>query len=234
MTQLFDQLVYLYRLITPDHQRQADVVISDEARLALVHDLVQKDPDDSGLLILSGDPDRLAIGQTWTFIIYPPKPRDGYLLENIQALVIAGQCREPERYYLRNPARAKNDPDVPYEIICYRTMLKFIALLKDASAHHDQSNKELIFIHSGYFSLIIRYSFDSMIKAASGAHALCLLFANPLNRQKKLNRLAQAVQDITCHVEPRERFTHLLDHVEHLVSEVRKSDLRICTEFCLM
>ena len=234
MTQLFDQLVWLYRLVMPDQQGQADVVISDEATLSFLHALLQTDPDNSGLLIQSGDPDRLAIGQTLMLIIYPPKPRDGDLLEKFDDLVIAGQFCEPERYYLWNPARAKNDPDVPYEITCYRDVLKVIALLKAASAHHDQSRKEIIFIHSGYYSVIIRYSFDSVIKAASSAHALCLLFANPLTRQKKLKRLAKAVQDITYHAEPLERFTYLLDHLEDVVSEVRKSDMRICNRFCLL
>ena len=210
------------------------MVVSDEDTLALLQELLQRDPDTTGLVIDQGDPDRLAIGQTLTLIIYPPKPRDGYLLENVEELVIAGQFREPERYYLWNLARAKNDPGEPYEITCYRTILKVIALLKDASAHHDQSSKALIFIHSGYFSLIIRYSLEAAMRAAPSAHALCRLFANPLNRKQKLERLAAAVQEITCPIEPLKRFTHLLDQFEHVVSEVRKSDLHCSTEFCLM
>lgn len=234
MGQLFDKLVSLYRLVTPDQNGEADLRLSNVETLDLVRDLLHKDkdPDVTGLTIQRGDPDQLTLGETVRLKFQQPLLREGLLLRDLDALVIAGQLREPARYYLWSPPRANGDPNEPAEISRYREVLVLIALLKESAAYLDDSKRELVFVQSGRFSVPVRYAAKDITHAvAASSAALRKLFDDNLHRDQKLAMLATAVQETTSRVEPRERFGELLQHLDDVASAVTESYRLFCSSF---
>ena len=234
MGQLFDKLVSLYRLVTPDQDGEADVRLSDEATLEAVRYLLSEDrsPDDTGLTIRRGDPDRAVVGDTIRLGFGIPRLGVGYLFRDVDALVRSGQIAEPARYYLWKPARAKDDAGVPEEIVRYRDVLALVALLKESAAYLDESAQELVFVQQGRFNVPVRYALADIgpTVAASGAK-LRALFGDQLHREQKLAMLATAIQSTTSGLAPPERFAALLQHLDAVASEVADSYRMFCSNF---
>jgi hypothetical protein len=232
--QLFDKLVSLYRLVTPDQDGEADVRLSDEATLEAVRYLLSEDrsPDDTGLTIRRGDPDRAVVGDTIRLGFGIPRLGVGYLFRDVDALVRSGQIAEPARYYLWKPARAKDDAGVPEEIVRYRDVLALVALLKESAAYLDESAQELVFVQQGRFNVPVRYALADIgpTVAASGAK-LRALFGDQLHREQKLAMLATAIQSTTSGLAPPERFAALLQHLDAVASEVADSYRMFCSNF---
>ncbi|MGY0798896.1 hypothetical protein ACW7G0_07575 [Lysobacter sp. A286] len=232
MSKLFDKLVSLYRMVNPDHDAVADVYIGDAPTLALLSNLLQRDPDDTGLAVLSGDPSDLAQGQTIRLQFNAPRRGVGLLLHDVAQLVEAGQLREPSRYFLLNPLRAKDDPEPPEIIGRYRAALEFIDLLKRAAAYLDESQGELVFVQNGRFIVPIRYTVaDLADRLPSVIDRLAALFNEDMHRDQKFAMLASAVQEAAGRVEPQARFTELLSHLDDVTRTVTESYRLFCSNF---
>lgn len=232
MSKLFDKLVSLYRMVTPDQNAVADLCLSDTATLALVEELLRHDPDDTGLAILTGDPERLTLGQTVRLKFNLPRLGVGRLLPDVAALVASGQLCEPSRYYLWQPARAKDDANVPIGVTRYRKVLALINLLEESAAYLDRSKAELVFIQDGRFDVSVRYAATDLVDPLGDAiDKLFELFGDKLHRDQKLAMLANAVQRTTERVEPRVRFVELLRHLDDVIQQVTESYRLFCSNF---
>ena len=208
--------------------------LSDEATLALIRDLLHqdRDPDDTGLTIHQGDPDQLKLGETIRLKFAPPTLREGYLLHDVAGLVMAGQLREPKRYYLWQPPRSEGDAGVPAEIGRYREVLALIGLLKEAAAYLDQAAGKLVFMQPGRFDVPIHYTLaDITPTVTASSAALRALFSDLLHREQKLAMLATAMQMATSGVEPLQRFATLLQRLDEVAREVADSYRLFCSNF---
>lgn len=232
MGKLFDKLVSLYRLVEPDQQSEADLYVSDQTTLQLMHDLLQPDPDDTGLTILRGNPSSLAIGQTIRLQLNPPRIGEGRLFRDVAGLIEAGKLREPARYFIWKPKRAKDDPELPEIIDRYRNALSLIGLMKEAAAYLDESKAELVFIRDGRFDVPVRYSAaDLTPELGVSIRKLITLFDDKLHHEQKLAMLASAVQETTARVQPGSRFVELLRHLDDVAQAVTESYRLFCSNF---
>lgn len=234
MVPLFDKLISLYRLVTPDQDGEADVCVSNEAVLEnlryLLH--VDRSPDITGLTIRSGDPDHLKVGDTIRLGFGLPRLGMGHLLPNVAELVKAGPTKEPEHYYLWQPPRSNDDPDVPAEIVRYREVLALVALLKEAAGYLDEATGALVFTQQGRFDVPVRYTLgDITVDVAERSARLRGLFVTSMHREQKLVMLAAAVQDATRAEIASSRFATLLIKLETITTEVDNSYKLFCANF---
>lgn len=234
MSKLFDKLLKLYRLVTPDQNRKADVRASTPETLALLKELLgaNTDSDDTGLTVVDGDPDQLKQGDTLRIRIHAPRTGLGGLFQDIAALVRARQITEPERYYLWNPARAKDDPDPPDEIVRYREVLALIALLKESATYLDDAADKLVFVQAGRFDLPVHYTLGDITPVVVASSAkLRALFGDELHREQKLAMLAAAVRTAVAAVETPKRFVALLARLDEVAHGVADSYRLFCANF---
>lgn len=220
MDKLFDQLVSLYRVVDFNYDAVGDLRLADEATVNLAKDLLGRDPDVTGLAVLSGDPEQITVGQVLTIRANPPPRWVGTLVQNIEGLFKAGRTREPAAYYVMSERYSRGDATTPAAIVLYRKALTLVELLKESAAYLDERKDELIFIHDGRFVLPVTFQcadFDSAL--GNRIESLTTLFTDDAHREQKLAILASAVQDSTSKIEPEKRFGSLLT----LLDEVTRS-----------
>lgn len=219
-------------MVRPDHDAVASVHLVDAPTLELLNELLKRDPDDTGLAVLSGDPNDLAQGQTIRLQFNAPRRGVGLLLRDVAHLVEAGQIREPSRYFLINPPRSKDDPELPEIITRYRAVLKLIAMLRKAAAYLDESQGELIFFQNSRFTVPVRYTVADLTDKLPGViDRLVALFDEDMHRDQKLAMLASAVLEAAGRVEPQGRFTELLRHLDDVTRTVTESYRLFCSNF---
>ena len=231
MDQLFDKLISLYRIVSPSKERKAELFISDNCVVSLLNELFdQENHDNAGIVMLDGDIDKLSIGQTIKLQFQQPLV-GGRLLQDIEELVIAGQLKEPENYYIWDASYARGDPNEPKEISYYKKVIEFISLLRKASSYFDESSRELVFVQSGCFNLRVRYSLEDAIKSNDSIEKLLSLFDNKLHLDQKLSMLVTAVQNVAIREEDSKRFALLLHNLDEVSCEVEKSYRIFCADF---
>lgn len=217
MGKLFDQLVSLYRIVDFHGDAVGVLRLDDEKTISLARGLLNRDPDDTGLAVLSGDPERLALGQELTIRANPPPRSIGVLVENLEGLLKAGRIREPNAYYVLSERYSNDDAPAPAEIMLYRKVLVLIELLGESAAYIDERADELVFIRDVRFALPINFQCDDLDSTlGTKIDRLAALFNKDVHLDQKLAILASVVQETTSGAEPKERFGSLLARLDEV------------------
>ena len=178
--------------------------------------------DDSGLSLVSEEPDNIQVGQTVELFVGEPRIGLGLLVRNLQELLETTKASIEERknYFIIENKFFKEDLSIPDEVQRYRELLSFIQLLRESAAYLEAEREELIFIHDGKFSIPIRYSLDdlliidfSIIKKIEGS------FTDDTHKDQKHAILADTIIGLVKGTPPAERFHILLAHLPELLSK---------------
>lgn len=220
----FQKLVSIYRNVSFEANAKEGVLTlsNEELRNTLTELLEEDNLDDSGLSLVSGDPNNILTGQTVRLHISSPRIGIGILAENLNELLGTNKSciEERKNYFLIDDKFAKQDLQVPDGIKLYRELLEFIQLLKSAAAYLEFEREELIFINEGKFSIPIKYSYDDLLVADFEAiKKIEASFFNDLHKEQKLAILADALIALTKGAPPLERFNRLLTHLPELLSK---------------
>ncbi|WP_199100244.1 hypothetical protein [Dyella sp. ASV21] len=217
----FEKLVSLYRAIDFDGATGGLLVLKDEGQIALAKELFRKDPDETGLTLVTGNPDALAVGAELKLEVNLPRRGLGIVAADLSSLIDAGRVSEPRNYYIRSENYLKGEKDPPALLATYKAILGFIKLLAEASAYLDESKEELIFINKGRFSVPVGYSLASLRPTLSTEiESVLNQFGEDMHRAQKLEILASTTFDLTSNLKAGERFEALLANMAELSKKV--------------
>jgi hypothetical protein len=230
----FQQLIQLYRAVDFDQgsmEGYVRIVTQDQVSL-LTGLLSEESASDTSIALLEGDVDQLSVGQRLRIRIGQPRIGLGLLVQNIQGLLDAGHVAEPKRYFIVDSKFAKDDANPPADIVTFRNVLAFVALLKEASAYLDSTTEELIFIHGGRFAVPVDYRVGDLRGLdAKGLGELVAKFAVDTHREQKLSILASTVYDMTVMAKPERRFSLLLTSIVELSKRFSDGYRLFCSDF---
>lgn len=217
----FDQLVALYRAIDfRANSRQGALSIANDGQRDLLASMLSADNDEYGLRIIQGNADALRVGEVVELEVNDPRISIGIVATDLDDLFVApkARIREPARYFVISEKFCNSDQIVPDSIERYRTLLKLIALLKQAAAYLDEETGELVFIHDGKFELPIQFAATDLPRMDMGcASRLLESFENDTHRDQKFAILAKSIQSICNAAKPKGRFGLLLEHLPELL-----------------
>lgn len=216
----FEQLVAIYRAIDfKEESREGVLSIGNDEQLNILTSMLSDVNDEYGLRITQGNADALQVGETIRLEVNDPKISIGIVAMNMDDLLSAPKAhiKEPTRYFVLNEKFCKSDQIIPVKIERYRTLLKLIALLKQAAAYLDEEAGELVFIHDGKYQLTIQFSATELqLIDTACAYRLLDSFENDTHRDQKLAILAKSVQTVCNTANPKNRFGLLLEHLPEL------------------
>lgn len=220
----FSKLVSIYRrMVFKQDARRGFLDLSNQDLRNTLLELISADNlDDSGLSLVSEEPDNIQVGQTVELFVGEPRIGLGLLVRNLQELLETTKASIEERknYFIIENKFFKEDLSIPDEVQRYRELLSFIQLLRESAAYLEAEREELIFIHDGKFSIPIRYSLDdlliidfSIIKKIEGS------FTDDTHKDQKHAILADTIIGLVKGTPPAERFHILLAHLPELLSK---------------
>lgn len=217
----FPQLLSIYRHVEFNSQATGGklVLSSEGLRDTLVLLLNDANLDDSGISLISGDPDNLIVGQTVEIQLESPRIGLGILTDDLDGLLKTRKAHVEERknYYIINSKYAQGDLVVPSEICEYKNIISFIGLLKEAAAYLDVDKEELIFIHEGKFTLPVNYSTADLHSTDfSAIDRIKESLISDIHKEQKLAIFSDAVISLVKGVQPEKRFHMLLSNLPEL------------------
>lgn len=218
----FQQLVAVYRAIEfdPGSTEGYVRVINDDQVELLKMLLSEEHADDTALTVLDGDPDNLAIGSRLRLRAGQPRIALGLFLKDVPALLEAARVTEPARYFIAHPKFYREDVNPPKEVTAYRSLLTFVALLKEAAAYLDASTEELIFVRDGRFSVPVRFELQDLeALQLETLQSLTAKFTQDAHRDQKLSILSNAIYDLAASVKPDLRFRQIMTRINELESK---------------
>jgi hypothetical protein len=217
----FEKLVQLYRAIKLDSAPQGVLTLEDSEQIVSVKELLGKGSDDTGLTLISGDPESLSVGTTLRLEVNPPRRGIGILASDLADLVAMSRVSEPRNYYIRSDNYLKGEESPPTGLAVYKAVLSFVKLLAESSAYLDIPNEELIFIRDGRFVLPVTYGVSAFNSQLVGEiESLLSQFNGDMHREQKLEILASTTYDLTYALKPDKRFEALLAGMTELSKKV--------------
>lgn len=217
----FSLLLQIYRNVVFESNTNGGLLelSSQDLRDTLALLLRDENLDDSGIGLITGDPDRLVVGQTVRVQIDSPRIGLGVLANDLEGLLKTRKAHieEPKRYFLIKSKYGRGDPVAPSEVQLYHKILTFISLLKESAAYLDSDREEVVFIHEGKFALPLNYEVSDLLTSdLSEMKKIEEAFTSDTHREQKLVILADAAISIVKSTPPMERFKYLLSHISEL------------------
>lgn len=218
----FEHLLTIYRAAKfEDHARAATIELKNQDLVDTVA-FVLKDEnlEDSGISMARGEPDDVKLGETVSLIIGEPRSGLGILSKNIEDLLsVKSACiREPKRYFLIREGFFQDDDIVPVDVVKYRKLLSFIALLKDCAAYQDDGKAELIFIPDGKFAIPVRFTLPQLgMLEDRTLDRLLAFFTEDTHREQKLSILTNTVLSTVAIAALNRRFHTLLTELDNVL-----------------
>lgn len=214
----FEQLVEVYRRIQWGDGNEGELVVENEHVLQLADAVLHvAHPDDTGVGVLEGDHEHLAVGDRLRVEVHQPKPRIGMFADTLADFVRYGQVKEPDHCYVREIDYASGEPNALPAMQGYRAVLAFLVLLRKSADYFDKSDRELVFAQGTRLTIPVRYTLEDI--PADLAHQVSSLqahFVDELHREQKFSILASAVRRVASAVTREKRFVTLLSCVEEL------------------
>ncbi|MBP33027.1 hypothetical protein [Methylobacterium sp.] len=222
----FEQLTLLYRHIAfdPNGDRGKLSIASPEI-LRIIQNIEGNDDvaADADIAVLD-DVVTLQIGQTISVRVGPPRTALGYLVRDFDGLLDTPEARitEPRAYFVIEGSITPDFDPCSASLATYRKILDFTRLVGEAAAYLDRSNRELIFIKDGKFSVPLTYKAADLKRViVADADAILTTFADDIHRDQKLAILAEAVIGICASQPAGGRFRHLIANLGTINEEVR-------------
>lgn len=220
----FSKLVNVYRNLVFSQDASSGIIdLSDEElRETLLELLDENNLDDSGLSLVSENPENIKVGQKIELSVGEPRIGLGLLVRNLDELLDAPKSSFEERnnYFIIENKFFKEDTDVPDGVQRYRKLLCFIQLLRESAAYLEAEREELIFIHDGKFSIPIRYSNNDLLSIDfSFIEKVEESFIDDTHKGQKYAILADTIIGLIKGTPPTERFHILITHLPELLSK---------------
>lgn len=218
----FEHLLTIYRAAKfEEGARTATVELKDKDLVdAVAFALKDENLDDSGISMAQGESDHVRVGTTISLTVGEPRSGLGILAGNFEDLLsVKSACiGEPKRYFLIREAFTRDDEVVPTDIVKYRKLLSFIALLKDCAAYQDDGKAELIFIHNGKFAMPVRFTGTQLnLLQDKTLDRLLAFFNEDTHREQKLSILTNTVLSTVAIAALNKRFQTLLIELDDVL-----------------
>jgi len=220
----FEHLLTIYRAAKFEAEARAVTVelknndLVDAVALALKDENIE----DSGISMADGVPDDVKVGATVSLIVGEPRSGLGILSRNFEDLLnVKSACiREPKRYFLVREGFSREDEVVPAQVVKYRKLLSFIALLKDCAAYQDEGTAELIFINDGKFAMPVRFTATQLsLLEDKTLDRLLAFFEEDTHREQKLSILTNTVLSTVAIAALNKRFQTLLTELTDVLAK---------------
>jgi len=217
----FENLVAIYRAGDPPLSDEVSVTLASTELLSILIDVLGRDSDETGVTVVEGDPQNLAVGQTVKLYLTRPRKRFGLVVDGLDDLIRSAGLEEPSIYFLRQDDYVSGEQKQIDGLRGYRAILKLVGVLSESAAYLNRADAELVFIREGKYSLPILYRRSDLTDALADAiSALLEIFVGDLHRPQKLEILASAVCEMTNTARPSERFGLLLRDMDELKNKV--------------
>jgi hypothetical protein len=218
----FEHLLVIYRAAKfEDDARTATVELKSKDLVdAVAFALKDENLDDSGISMAQGEPSDVQVGRTVSLIIGEPRSGLGILSKDFEDLLgVKSACiREPKRYFLIREGFSRDDEVVPADVVKYRKLLSFIALLKDCAAYQDDGKAELIFIHDGKFAMPVLFTLTQLnMLEDKTLDRLLAFFTEDTHREQKLSILTNTVLSTVAIAALNRRFQALLTELDDVL-----------------
>jgi hypothetical protein len=143
------------------------------------------------------------------------------LLKHDIGALLAGyrkaRIKEPSFFLMADEVSNGDPVDDDHPVARYRTVLRFIQMLKQSAAFLDADEPALVFIKNGKFELPIEYDADDLKKMSPPVvRELLDIIPSGTHEKQCAAILAEAVISMTEHLTSGERFKHLLNHAGEL------------------
>lgn len=220
----FEHLLIIYRAAKFEGDtRTATVELKTKDLVdAVAFALMDENLEDSGIVMADGEPDDVKLGANVSLIIGEPRSGLGILSKNFEDLLNAKSAciREPKRYFLIREGFSGVDEVVPADVVKYRKLLSFIALLKDCAAYQDDGKAELIFINDGKFAMPVRYTATQLtLLEDKTLDRLLAFFDDDTHREQKLSILTNTVLSTVAIAALNKRFQTLLTELDEVLTK---------------
>lgn len=172
---------------------------------------------------LEADPSTLAIHQSLSATVGPPRIALGLLVFDFEQLLTAkgALCEEPKAYYIKTSKIFHGlRPPAPVQVE-YRAVLKVISLFIECASYLDQTKQEIVFVNDVKVTVPIRYSLSDIHNADKAyCSKLVQLFSEDSHRDQKLGILAETIFSHVRSVDASQRLVYLLANLESVFSDL--------------
>lgn len=217
----FSDLLEIYRSVGSLDSGVGFLNITEQPLLDAIKLLAHEDnADDSGISILSGDPDSLEVGQRIKVEVTPPRTGLGVFALDFDDYLKAPEAKLSERnnYYIHELSFFSKDEDVPVEVFNYRKLLIFIESIGAAAHYLDHRKEEAVFFNSGRYVIPIIYSKADILSVDSQVLSDLIEFcqSEPHASQKKAI-FTETIVKFTTDLPAQCRFKYLIKNIALLL-----------------
>ncbi|KAB7678702.1 hypothetical protein [Plesiomonas shigelloides] len=222
MTISFETLTDLYRRMEFQEEFHVGTLsLSNQSDCDLLTALLD-DSREYGLFLENGE---IAPDNVISLRIVPPRNGLGLVFATQDFFLRSpkNQCNEPSNYFILEGKFRSDDANVPLFIKNYRSILKFVDLLKEAAAYFDGSACQLVFLKNDVIKLSPRFTVDSVNRLETNhLENLMACFNDDTHRDQKLDILIESIMCISDGLDSQETFHFLLDNVQRLHEQFLK------------
>lgn len=226
----FDDLVLVVRSLT-ERELAAGIVsgtfVPDTREKLAALQACEADQDNSGLALCSPlDISDISIGTTVEIEIRTPRPGFGLLPEHLDALLQfpSAHVKEPHAYHLLDTEYSSRDPAPSGHIIAtYRSVLRFVGMLRSCAAFLDEQDEMLVFVKEGKFEVPVRFAeADLRAVKVEVIATLSNIIPDGTHAKQCAAIMAEAVYEVTAKLPSYKRFVALLENAHELKERFEK------------
>ncbi|MCH1926804.1 hypothetical protein L9G74_18160 [Shewanella sp. C32] len=232
---IFKDLTSLYKKVSQLEGRRGSFFVSDQENLELLQSAINEE-DESGVK-LNGpfDLGEVKIGSTVKLELGDPRIGLGLLADDLDGVLSYPKSRvKPVNYYLIDHSWSSDDEDPPVVVQRYHTVLRLIEQLKEVAAYLDKSSAppQLVFIHSGKFTLPINYKCSDLNAVdVDSVEKLLAFFSNDLHREQKQKIFEKVICEQVVNTAENERFPKILAEIEDILKKLNDGYTLFAADF---
>ncbi|CAI8923162.1 hypothetical protein [Pseudomonas sp. IT-P176] len=230
----FAHLLPIYKAMQSLQGSRYSMCVTQEIKNSLI--LILDDDEalpDSGFSY-AGDSTAIVEGAVIEIHVNSPRLGLGILASDFSDyLSKAGTVlKEKSHFFLTDSNFYSKDAIAPAVVESYRSVLRFIDVLKESAYYLDEKAEALIFYKDGRFEIPLKYSCGDVLEFDVGAlENLHILMSGKLHAAQKSSLLAQTVIELTQSLPPSERFAFLVKSADDLYQKAQVGYNLFSTDF---